>query len=321
MSFITLNQLMLYTDDFFFLQPENDTIVVCNPQDAICITPVFLHSRKSLEEHIRYINENQVKKAVIVAENIEFIRQCPSLEVLSIFPALSAKQFDFSPLYDLPAIKCLCCDTMYGEDEKKVSTVDYSKLKGLNCLRVNGKKGHLNLEKVHGLKTLYLADGQPKGDDLVNAFDASNLEKLSLTMSPIRSLNGIEQARNLKILELDSNRRLEDISAIAELGDTLQSLEINSCGKIKDFSALSKLHKLEQLYLMGTNTIPNLDFLKNMPNLKAFKLFMNVEDGRLGNCAGIPWVMIKGRKHYDHKEKDFTQISVETETGKYSDYE
>ncbi len=321
MPFISFNELPLHTDDFFFIPPKNDTIVLFNPQDAVCISPVFLRSRKTLEEHIRYINEHNVKKAAIVADNIDFIRRCPSLEDISVYTAVSAENMDFSPLYDMPNIKRLYCDTMYGANAEKYSCVDYSKVKGLQCLITMGKKGHLNICKVRGLKTLHLQEGKACGEDLADAFDVSRLECLSLTQMPLRSLRGLEKAKKLRILELNYNRNLADISALGALGGSLQSLWIEACGKITDFSALAHLPKLEQLYLLGSNHLPNLDFLKNMPKLKALKIFMTVDDGNLALCDGIPWVMIKGKKHYNRKDRDFTKISFASDVASYREYD
>ena len=311
---LTLNQLPLYTDDFFFLpEPRNgeiikDELVICNPQDAICISPVVLRSLKSLEEHIEFVNQKQIKKALIIAENIEFIRRCPSLEYITVIPSLSADNFDFSPLYDLPNIKVLFCHSMYGENEKKISHIDYSKIKRLRRTSIDGK-GHLNYDKIKGLKTVYIGKYQPDGDNLVDVLDMSELEYLELCRSNICTLEGIKAASQLKKLHISYCRKLNDISAISYLGKTLRELYIENCTKITDFSALCELHELESLSLIGTNIIPNLNFISQMPNLKSFKCFMTIEDGKLRLLKNIPWVMLKGKKHYDHKEKDFTQIS------------
>ena len=75
MDFFSFNQLPLYTDDFFFRELEGnnrDAIVVFNPIDALIVSPVFLRSRKSLEEHIAFIRDNNIKKAIVVAEDRSF---------------------------------------------------------------------------------------------------------------------------------------------------------------------------------------------------------------------------------------------------------
>jgi len=96
--FFSLNQLPLDRDEFIF-QPmggpyTKGAITINNPPNAITVSPVFLRSRFSLEEHIAYIRENNVDKAIVIAEDIHFLKQCPSIECLTVYPAVSAEDFD-----------------------------------------------------------------------------------------------------------------------------------------------------------------------------------------------------------------------------------
>ena len=124
MNDFSLNQIMLYTDEFFF---RDGAIVIFSPIDAKGDSPGFLRSRKSLEEHIEYINNNDIRKAIVVAEDISFLKQCPGLEQLDIYPAINATNFEYSPIYELQNIKKLQCVTMYGAERNKVTFIDYSK--------------------------------------------------------------------------------------------------------------------------------------------------------------------------------------------------
>lgn len=310
MKVITLNQFLPYIDDFSFISKDGvkDTIVVCNPMESICVSPMFLRSKKTLQEHIEYINVNNIKKALIVAEDISFLRKCPCLEYLDVIPSLTAKKFDFSPLYDLPKIKKLYCETMYGIDEDKVAYMDYSKINGLQSVTISGKYGHQNLDKVKGLKKLFFSEGQPVEASLEGVFDGNDLEELDICQSSLRSLKGLNVASSLRKLGLSYNRRLEDISALLEVKNTIISLEIENCGKIKDFSVLNELCNLEKLRLVGSNKLPDLNFIHNMPKLKSFIFMMNSENGDLSMCERIPYVAIKNRKHYTHKDKDFSKV-------------
>lgn len=304
MKIITLNQFAPCTEEFSFIELTDsgvkDAIIICNPSDSICIAPVFARSKKTLEEHIDYINNNNIKKALIVAEDIGFVRDCPGLEYLYVIPSLTADEFDFAPLYDLPKIKWLQCDTMYGFDKDKIAYIDYSKIHGLQQLAVAGIHGHQRIDKVNGLKTLYFSEGQPVASSLEGVFDGCVLEELDVCQSPIRTLDGLEAAKQLRKLGLSYNTRLEDISALSTVKDTLVSLEIENCGKIKDFSVLYQLHNLEELRMVGSNKLPNLNFINNMQKLKTFIFLMNTENGDLSMCQRIPYVAIKNRKHYSH---------------------
>ena len=62
---------------------------------------------------------------------------------------------------------------------------------------------------------------------------------------------------------------------------------------------------LEYLILDGSQTLPDLRFLKKMPKLKFFTFSMTVEDGDLTPCLDIPYARCdKGKKHYNLKDKD-----------------
>lgn len=301
----TFNQLPLWTDDFFFFQPQGEELVICNPQTAVCHSPVFLRSRKTLEEHIQLVQDRKLKKATIVAEDIHFLVHCPSLEELSVIPSFDAHDFDFSPLYDMPNLHKLCCETSYGPYQDRVSDVDYSRIIGLTELSVSGPKGHKNVHLVKGLKSLYLGDKQPVGKTLVGAFDGTALEDLSCVSSTISTLEGIGDAKNLRKLLLAFNYRLRDISDLLSVKDSLTSLEIENCGKIKDFSVLAHLHKLEKLRLLGSNEIADFSFVQNMPNLQEFVCTMKSVSGDVSMCLPIPYVHIQNRRHYNYKDEDF----------------
>lgn len=288
------------TDDFYF---KDDYLVILSPFDVVWESPILARSQKTLEEHIQYIQENQFEKVYIVADDIAFLRQCPTITSLKIIPAYSAAKFDYSPIYHMPNLKELNCQTVYGHKDALKADVDYSHFPSLQCVYASGAKGHRNLESVKGLHHLYLGQGQP-ASKLLTGFDFSELEKLDLCQSPIRSLNGIDQAACIQKLSLSYCRSLEDVAALVSVGKTLNSLEIESCGKIKDFSWLYHLPNLENLVLFGSNTLPNLSFLDSMPNLKSFRFTMNVLDGDLGLCKNVPYVYCRNRKHYNLKDED-----------------
>lgn len=315
MEFFSFNQLPLYTDDFFFTFSDNvnvkDTIVIFNPANAMIVTPVLLRSRKSLDEHIEFIRTNNYKKAIVVGDDIEFLKRCPSLEYLQVYPSINANNFNYSPLYELPNLKTLHCETMYGlkamydvDEDVKVATIDYSRLLGLKELIVKGGEGHLNVQAAENVVSLQMNFGFPNSKTLLGSLPSKSLRCLSICQAPIHSLEGIEYTSQLYRLELAHNRRLTDISPLRHLRDSLAFLEIDTCGKIRDFSVLSEMHNLEFLTLKGSNTLPDLSFLKGMPKLKNLHLTMNVADGDMSLCQTLPYVRIQNRKHFSLKDKD-----------------
>lgn len=202
----------------------------------------------------------------------------------------------------MPNLRELNCQTIHGPKEDRCTNVDYSRLPNLKSLCVSGAKGHRNLSAVHGLRKLYLGQGQPVSKSLAD-LNPGSLEELELCQSPIRSLDGLETATGLRKLSLTHCRALSDLSPLENL-DSLTDLEIDACGRIKDFSLLKSMHNLETLVLFGSNTLPDLSFLKHMTRLRSFRFTMNVQDGDLSLCKNIPYVYCKNRKHFNLKNED-----------------
>lgn len=310
MEFYSLNQIPCYVDDFYWRELSDGSdkaIVIHNPQNALIMTPFYPSSRKTLDEHIEYIRTQNIKSAIVIAEDISFIKDCPSLERIMVFPAISATKFDYSPLYALPNIKWLQCQTVYGKNEENITNIDYSNFPQLERVLIE-ETGHLNVDKAKKVTTLRFY-AFPKEKSMVGKIPTSVLD-FSITNSPVQSLDGIEVAEQIFKLELQYNRNLKDISALKNIKGTLKHLEIYNCGKITDFSVLQTLSNLEYLVLRGSNKIENLSFLQKMPKLKYFKFTMNVADGDLSLCESIPHVEIKNHKHYSHRNIHLPKTNI-----------
>ena len=134
-----------------------DAIVIKHPQDVRCFSPVIKESSHNLEEQIELINREKIEKAMIIAENIDFITKCPTLRYLRIIPAENAGDgFDYSPLYEMPEIKSLQCSTVYGAGERFFTELDCERIIGLRDIHVTSR-GYRNYEKISTLKSLELS--------------------------------------------------------------------------------------------------------------------------------------------------------------------
>lgn len=282
-----------------------------NVYDAIVIhtvpeckeRPRLKRSMLSIHDHVRFINEHSIDKAVIFADSIEFVLQCPSLKHISVTPINAVGNgFDFSPLYHMPAIKDLTCHTVYGDRMQFRSSVDYSRIRGLEELGVyNG--GHISFNKVQDLKSLHISTIE--ATNLYEVFCSKKLDTLRIVQCGIRSLRGIEQSEKIQCVYLHYNRVLSDISDLSKVSKTLRALRIENCPKVSDFEVLAELENLELLELSGKNTLLNLSFLKGLKNLKTFIFNMNVLDGDLTECLNLQYVAcLKNRKHYNLKDAD-----------------
>ena len=263
---------------------------------------------RTLEDYQKYILEHGIEKAHIIMPDLKILKLCPSLKYLKIFPSRNVPEnFDVSPLYDLPEVKALHCLNKYTfQGKERISEIDFSLINGLIDLSVYVNKGTLNFNKVKTIKSL--SAGRFKGEncDLTDLFCSQELDTLTLGECQITSLNGIGTSPKMQCLYLDYNRTLSDISALSTVKKSLRALRIVNCPKIQDFSVLGELENLELLELTGSNTIPSLDFVKSMKNLKTFLFDMNVRDGDLTPCLDLSYVYsVKNRKHYNVKDKQF----------------
>lgn len=300
----------VYRDGFVFTavtEPANvlDGIVIRSPERCDCWSPKKSFSERSLEEHINIINNHKLEKAIIIAEDISFIINCPTLKYIIVIPADTAKDnFDYSPLYQMPEIKYLSCKTAYGGcTEPYSTTIDYSKINGLKKLDLQGN-GHLNYTKIKTLESINISNDKSIQD--FREFGCStNLKSIWLTQTALKSLNGIDKFHNLQQLVISYSRSLQDISELIEVADSLRSLSIENCPKIIDFSCLHKLLNLEHLELFGKNELANLIFLNSMKKLKTFSFSMCVADCDLSPCLNIPYVYSdRNKKQYNLKNKD-----------------
>lgn len=279
-----------------------DAVVVKYPKN-IPISMRSYGSSLSLEEQIAFINQYKLEKILIIAESIDFIKQCPSLKHIRIVPADSSNNgFDYSPLYEMPQIKSVQCSTKYGNKNQLSTQIDCARIPGLESIHVTDA-GYKNYNTVKTLKSFGLT-GYPDVD-FSNAFCSPVLDTFSVFQSKIKTLDGIQKSSKMQCLYLYYNRSLQDISALREVKKTLRALRIENCPKISDFSVLGELENLELLELSGSNELPNLTFLKSMKSLKTFTFSMNVLDGDLSPCKALSYVFSeRNRKHYNLKDSD-----------------
>ena len=273
-----------------------------NKYDAIDVV-VNKHSK---DDYVKYINEHQIEQARIVMPDLEILYECPGLRKLNISPSYNAPEiFDFSPLYTMEKVESLQCDNEYGEQRQHVAYLDCSRLKGVLELSVSANKGVVNYNKIDTLKTLRIGGFKGAKNDLTDLFSSKEIDTLELIECKEKSLDGIERSEKMQCLYISYNRLLEDISALKNVKKTLKALRIDKCPKIKDFSVLAELENLELLELCGSNTLPNLHFLKSLRNLKTFIFDYNIKDGDITPCIAISYVYcMRGRKHYNLKDKD-----------------
>ena len=156
------------------------------------INKIEIHD-DNIDESIEYINENKVEAAEIITGNINFLDKCPSLKYINILPsALSPKLFDYSPLYLVPQIVSLGCETSYvynNKDKAGHGFIDYSRIKGLKYLACRFNKYEIGASKVSGLQGI-MALNWPN-EDLINFSASNSILLLQLGFGRMQNLKGI----------------------------------------------------------------------------------------------------------------------------------
>lgn len=285
-----------------------DAIVIRNPSDARCFSPKLSYSERTLQEHIDFINEHHLEKAVVIADDISFLSKCPTLRYLQIIPADHAKNFDYSPLYQLKHIAGLNCATEYGVHFSETTQVDYSHFPNVVDLDLAGQ-GHICTEQLTTIQRLNVSRHPAK--ELSQIVASPRLKSLDVTQCRIRSLDGISKAEALSKLSLWYNRSLSDVSDLFHHNKSLRMLSIGLCPKIADFSFMEQFENLEYLELVGSNSLPNLHFLTALKALKCFVFNVNVLDGDLTPCLDIPCVhLLRNRKHFNLSDADLPKARM-----------
>ena len=246
-------------------------------------------TKRDLDAQIAVIREWGIDKACILAEQIDFLDRCPGLEHLSLYPV--GEHFDPSPLYRMRKVRSFFC---------RAGIVDYKRLNGLEYLQVT-EEDPAAFCRIQTLKTLSVTDC--RAETVAVLTESPVLDTLDIRNSTVRSLAGLPPT--VQCLYLSGNRRLTDIRDLAGASGTLKALRIINCAKISDLSVLSELKHLEYLHLEGSQTLPDLTFLRELPNLKTLILNMEVGDSDLTPCLKLQYVHCgRMRRHYNLKARD-----------------
>lgn len=271
--------------------------IECSEKDTLII-----ENAKMFDEYVNFINTNNIEKIYIELDDLSILRRCPGVKHVSIKVNENTEYIDFQPLYDHAEIKEFSRGINPFPNE-----LDYTKINGLEYVYIySPNRKDKNYRKIKTLKSLSLSSDKLDRGNLSTVFESDQLDSLKFMFSSLKSLDGIERSKKMQSVVLDTCRSLEDISALEGVKDTLKALVIQASPRIKEFSVLEKLENLEALLIMCTTTnLENLQFLTKLKKLKVFMFTANVIDGDITPCKNIPYTyLVKGRKHYNLKEKD-----------------
>ena len=264
--------------------------------DGLAKEYIVIESNR-LEEYIKYINENDVKAVYLSnshynENSIDFLDRCNKIKEINI-TSESIKNYD--GLRQLTELIKLNID-----EPKGIVDLNYNK-NTLQELIVAMNNKIKNLSSLNKLKRLRLWKYKPKIGNLEEIREIISLESLGILQSPILSLSGIEKLVQLKELEISRLTKLEDISCINSLAQTLTRCRINYCKNIKNIECIRYNSQLLELGIDENGELMNLDFVKELIHLRKLT-FVNTKiiNGDLSPCVGIEYVGFMDKPYYTH---------------------
>lgn len=127
------------------------------------------------------------------------------------------------------------------------------------------------------------------------------MERLQLKSKKLASLDGVENMRNIRIIDLSDCGSLNDISLLSGCG-SLEILEIHKCKHIESFPEMIQGSRLKRLILEDCGDIESVVFLQNCTELESVFLIGNtkVKDGNLSILKRLPRLEDFRATYYKH---------------------
>ncbi|MFN0278219.1 MAG: hypothetical protein ACKVRN_06405 [Pyrinomonadaceae bacterium] len=268
---------------------------------------LFIDSSR-IDDCIRYLHENNLKKISINpfqgyhANDLNFLSRLEHyIEGITVLD----DKYDYAIINSLHKLKSL------GIIDNKRDSIDLSNFPELESLSCDYSKRMVSLESCEQLRSLTLS-GYKSGDKTIEKIPRlSSLVTLNLLITNVTSLAGIGNFPILRELTLFRASRLEDISDLTNVKNTLIKLEFDVCKKISSYDTLGKLVKLQKLIIGSSALIESLSFVRLLPELEFISFVdTNVVDGDLTPAIGIGYVGFDNKRHYNLKFSDFNKGRV-----------
>jgi hypothetical protein len=188
-----------------------------------------------------------------------------------------------------------------------MDSVDLSCFPDLVTLLCNVTKRLKGLESCGKLEWLGANSFNSATKDLTTLPPLPGLRHLTLGITNVATLDGIDRFARLRELEVYRATRLESIAALRALSATLEDVQIDVCKRVRDYEVLGEVHSLRKLRVSDSGEMASLAFVRDLPHLE-FLSFVgtNVLDGDMSHCEGIGYCGFDNKRHYNRKSEDFT---------------
>jgi hypothetical protein len=259
--------------------------------------PIFNLTEPDIENKIKYLIENKIKKVSISTNfrELEFLNEMSFIEYITI-----GNSFYLDKLTILKNLKHLSIN-----NGNRNLNLDLSKLITLEFFSIDWVNKFPNLKSNIFLKELEIWKFKPKSKSIIGILLPKSLENFHITETNIINFEGLEET-NLNKLEAYYCNNLTSLKGLSAVKSTLKTVQIENAKNLKDFDDLWACENIERLILVNCGIIPTLNKLKNLKNLKMFTFNKTtVEDGNLAPLKNIDYIYFKNEKHYNMKLKDF----------------
>lgn len=267
------------------------------------IDPIFSSLEDSLivgndlNKTLKYICDNGIKSFIINSNNyslgnLDFLKDVPQVEsLILLIDDIQLPQFD-----SMINIKMLSFQSIKNG-------IDLSFFRKLEALAFDHWKKITGLENCHNL--FWLSINGYKEPDLSKLNGMKHLKYLFLYNAGIKSLRGIEGLSHLKEFRVDNAKKMESLSGLTEVQNTIEVLDIYNAQKLTDYSALKNMTSLKQLDLRRTGDIDSIEFIKYLTKIERITLGLKVKNGDMSFLKNIDSVGFIDYPHYNLKHKDF----------------
>lgn len=115
-------------------------------------------------------------------------------------------------------------------------------------------------------------------DDLNILSKLRKLEKLQLNYGKLRNLDGVENFRNLKQLDIYSQPGLTSLEKIDALSSSLEILMIDKCKKVGSYEPIGELKKIKRLLIDESAPAASVKFIRKLQHLDYCGLYIEILD-------------------------------------------
>jgi len=272
-----------------------------NSGDCLVLTSYWNESLRDIMFEKEINNLRLSRFAGWKDKDVSFLKTLPFLKGIEVYA---------DDIRDLSAMKDLELLEYIGLDCNLSFDLDLNNFVNLKILQVKWNKHLKNMINLSSIE--YLNIIKYPYEDLVALHNYSNLKKLQLTSTKLKSLKGIDNLKNLKSVDFFKCNHLESLESVDRL-ELLEELDIEKCKKLNNLYQLGNLVNLKTLLIEDCGNIQSLKPLQNTQNLRKIWIGGNttVIDGDIEVVIKLPklkelWFVNK--KHYNIKVNEVQEI-------------